>query len=379
MAQSRSNNRNGNGRNGNGRRSQRRNRQRVPGQGQAATRNRADIVLAPGCGAITTCAFPKPRSARNGGGKNGGGYNPAYWDATLPAHLPLPRAVGPYTTIRTTKVFSSHDAVLVFGTFTTPSIMSLHTDEWSTHCCISSVNKALGVGTVGNANFHSMPLTALGEAATMVPSAMTVQVINPNPLQTTQGTVFGGTMNMQAVFGGETRSWESVAQTFVNFQSPRFMTAPKLSLRGVRVNSFPMNMSKVSEFMTLRHDIDVPGASWGKDVQPMGWAPIVVYNVGGIPAEVDPGPALTYIVTFEWRVRFDLTNPACAGHVHHPIVSDAKWDGLMKIRTAMGNGVEDIPDAIANVGEFVKGGVDFARKTMPYARAAARLAGLAGG
>jgi len=325
-----------------------------PRGNKRATRSRGDIVLASGAGAITNCAFPKPRNPK-------GNYRMDLncWDATLPQHLPLPRAVGGYTTIRTTKVIDSDAEVLIFGSFQSPFQGSGKVEGWSTFCCVSSINAALEVGGSNNTQFHAMPLDSLGLAATMVPSAVSVQIINPNALQSTVGSVFAGTMNTQASLISptlNTRTWSSVADAFTSFQAPRFMTAPKLALRGVRVNSFPLNMSACSDFKSLRHDVDVIG-TWQDDLEPVGWAPILVRNTS------PDRPVLTYVVTTEWRVRFDLANPASAGHIHHPVVSDGVWDKLMRARQALGNGVEDIPDVIANVGAF-------ARNAAPYIRAA---------
>jgi hypothetical protein len=281
------------------------------------------------------------------------------WDATMPQHLPLPRAVGAYTTIRTTKVINSDAEVLIFGSFQSPFQGSGKVEGWSTFCCVASVDANLEVGGSNNTKFYAMPLDSLGLAATLVPSALSVQIINANALQSTVGTVFAGTMNTQASLISptlNTRTWNNVSNSFVSFQAPRFMTAPKLALRGVRVNSYPLNMSAVSDFKSLRQDVDVTG-TWSDDLEPVGWAPILAVNTS------PDKPVLTYVVTQEWRVRFDLANPASAGHVHHPIATDGLWDRLMRARQAMGSGVEDIPDVIANVGSF-------ARNAAPYIRAA---------
>jgi hypothetical protein len=316
-------------------------------------------VLAPGAGAITNCAFPKPRNS-----KGSARMDLTCWDATMPKHLPLPRAVGAYTTIRTTKIISSDAEVLIFGSFQSAAgaTSSGHTN-WSTYCCAASVDASLPAGAASNTVFSAMPLESLGTAATLVPSAVSVQIINANALQSTVGTVFAGTMNTQAtdiILDG--RTWTKLADSFISFQAPRFMTAPKLALRGVRVNSYPLNMSAVADFLPLRHDSDVT-TTWSADRNTVGWAPIIAIN------RSPDRPVITYVVTTEWRVRFDLSNPASAGHVHHPIASDGLWDRLMRTRQALGSGVEDIPDVIANVGSF-------ARSAAPYIRmAGAAMAG----
>lgn len=322
-----------------------------------ATRSRGDVVLAAGSGAITNYAFPKPRSS-----KGNSRMDLTCWDATMPQHLPLPRAVGAYTTIRTTKVISSDAEVLIFGSFQTAQSFGGYGDaRWSTICCVASADASLPIGGTNNTVFSAMPLESLGLAATLVPSAISVQIINANSLQSTVGTVFAGTMSTQAAViapagTANTRTWTQLANSFISFQAPRFMTAPKLSLRGVRVNSYPLNMATVSDFKTINPNVDFTG-TWAADTDVVGWAPIVAVN------RSPDRPELTYVVTQEWRVRFDLANPASAGHIHHPIASDGLWDRLMRTRQALGSGVEDIPDVIANVGSF-------ARSAAPYMRAA---------
>lgn len=307
---------NGRGRNGNG------GRQRFRGM-----RTRGSSVLAPGAAAVPPRAY---------GGLVGNDLR--CWDAKLPSHLPLPRAVGPYTVIRTTRRLSINHTNVVFGT------MRAQGAEWSNAFCWSSVSGIVNVGAANNSNLYIQPMAALGTALTLVPAALTVQIMNPEALQTTQGMIYAGVMNTQAKGGGRTETWDDWFDKFVEFQSPRILAAAKLALRGVQINSFPLSMSQLSEFTTLNETSDTLGTSWNSNsVQPDGLAPIMVYNPNGV--------GLEYLVTIEWRVRFDLTNPASAGHTHHPVSSDFTWDKLMRQAVAFGNGVMDIADTVANIGQ----------------------------
>jgi hypothetical protein len=301
------------------------------------SRSNASTVLAQGVGALPSRPFGSIRARPS----------LACWDAKLPQHLSLPRAVGPYTTVRTTKRIRTDSACMIFGTFKRPESTSLNTAEWSNVCAVGSVDASLAVNaSPANARMWTSPLSFFSagtSGATCVPSAMTVQVLNPEPLQITTGIIYAGVMSTQAAIGGRTASWTSWFDSFVNFMSPRLLSAAKLSLRGVQVSTYPLNMTPISEFTELFQRADGDVTYTEAVEEPTGWAPILVSNPGQV--------ALEYLVTTEWRVRFDLINPASAGHSHHPIHHDGDWDRLMKQATSFGHGVHDIVETVANVGQ----------------------------
>jgi hypothetical protein len=169
--------------------------------------------------------------------------------------------------------------------------------------------------------------------------------MNPNPIGSTAGIVYAGTMNTQVPLANESRTWTALADQFVEFQNPRILSAGKLALRGVQASGYPLNMSAVSDFSPLTQDADGVVTYSTAIPEPVGFTPIMVYNVNSVQLE--------YLVTTEFRVRFDLSNPASAGHVHHPVASDFQWDKLMKVASAMGNGVVDIAEAVANSGQAI--------------------------
>jgi len=316
-------------------------KQRQPAQRKRAParrgrRSNATAVLAPGVGQVASNAF---------GGRRGSDLR--VWDAKLPYHLALPRAVGPYTTIRVTSTVTTGGAVCLFGTYRVPvSSTYSNAGDWSTYFGAHCINSALSVSSTSNTDIHAFDLMALGNAVTVCPSAFTVQVMNAQALQTTTGIVYGGVMSTQAEFHGDPRTWDNIGQTLVAFQNPRILAAAKLALRGVQVNSYPLSMSQISEFTPLHNAPTLTAGTWDNSMaRPTGWAPIVFYNPNLVP--------LTYLVTTEWRVRFDLANPACASHIHHPVASDMTWDKLTRTASAMGNGVMDIADMVANVGNGV--------------------------
>lgn len=318
------------------------------------SRVNATTVLAQGVGSVPTRPFGSVRA------------KPSLlcWDAKLPHHLALPRAVGPYTTVRTTRRIQSNSACMIFGAFKLPEQLTVeaavnhNAGEWTNTCAMGSIreNESINDPNTANARLWASPLTFMGagtSAATCVPSAVTVQILNPQPLQTTTGIIYAGVMSTQALLAGRTSTWSEWFDTFVNYMSPRLMSAAKLSLRGVQMSSYPLNMTPLSEFTELGSRIDGDYTYFQDKIEePTGWAPMLVSN----PQKVQ----LEYLVTTEWRVRFDLLNPASAGHVHHPIHHDGEWDRLMKQANSLGHGVQDIAEVVANMGQAAETAVRIA-------------------
>jgi hypothetical protein len=247
-----------------------------------------------------------------------------------------------------TKRFSSTARDLIFGTFRVVEESTTSAGDWSNVCCVEAVNGVLAISAASNAFRHCLPLSpaAFGSSAlTAVPSALTVQVMNPEALSITSGIIYGAIMTTQAKVLDRTEPWDSYSDNFIAFQAPRLMSAGKLALRGVKASTYPLSMSQLSEFTELRvYDdaLTTMTSSNNGAFEPAGFAPILVNNPQGV--------ALEYLVTMELRVRFDLLNPASAGHTHHPVSSDATWDSLVRKAVALGHGFVDIADTVANVG-----------------------------
>jgi len=316
--------------NGPARRARRQNARSRP-----ANRSNATRVLATGVGAAPKKAFGCAI-----------GHSLACWDAKHMHHLPLPRAVGPYTVIRATKRVQISTVANIIGAFQRCQPSSTEFGNWSELCMITDVSAANPInGNPANARSFTLPLDGLGDAATVVPSAISVQIMCPTALQSASGIVYAGVMNTQAKIGGRSENWVSYMDKFVQFQSPRLLAASKLALRGVQINSYPLNMAEVSKFTALDRTGDTEFVLGSDSLEPAGWAPIMIYNPSGATLEV--------LITMEFRVRFDLDHPASASHSHHPIASDSTWDKLVRQASALGNGVMDIADVVANTGMAV--------------------------
>jgi hypothetical protein len=313
------------------------------GGGQRAN---ATKVLAQGVGSTVTVPF---------GSRVGSDLR--VWDAKLPMHLPLPRAVGPYLVVRTTRRFRTDARCLVFGAFQTNHNAAMGSNspaEWSNCFCMHDVLHTNSISGASNCIQQSMPMEGLGSAVTLCPSAISVQIMNPGAIGNTEGIVYAGVMPTQAAVRSRTESWDSYFDKFVEYQTPRLMSAGKLALRGVQINSYPLNMSPLSDFTTLNNDKTGGGGgdviTWNSIApQPVGFAPILVYNTGG-ENPLDANLFLEYLCTVEWRVRFDLDNPASSAHVHHPVATDQLWNRLMSSASSLGNAVIDIAEPIANAG-----------------------------
>jgi hypothetical protein len=179
----------------------------------------------------------------------------------------------------------------------------------------------------------------------VVPSAFSVQVMNPEALQTTNGVVSATVSHTPVNWGGSNQTWGSSMARMMGYMRPRLLSAGKLALRGVQLDAYPLDMNKLSEFTPIfQTSGHIRSQSyWGSNLNPCGFSPIAIYN----PNEVK----LQLLITVEWRTRFTVGNPAVAAHVQHKATPDSVWDGMIKRAVAMGNGVKDIVETVASIGE----------------------------
>lgn len=288
----------------------------------------------------------RPRRRRARGGES---VSLAAFDAFQRPHLPLPRAVGPYTVIRTTLVIDSPKQFWLFGTYTNdhPTGALRQGPAWTNIAAIA--DGALGVGgTIGgaaNADKRAFTTMALGtgfDKCSLTPAAYSVQIMNPQALQTTQGVVYAGRSRTQLNLSADSRTWQTLANQLVSYNQPRLLSAAKLAMRGVQIDAVPMNMSMLSDFTPIDREGD-GDFTWNNAIANTGFAPIFVYNPNGI--------ALQYLITCEWRVRFDPSNPAQATHKYYPPASDSTWSRMLAMLEAGAHGVSDIVERVADYGE----------------------------
>lgn len=258
-----------------------------------------------------------------------------YFDATSPSHLPLPRAIGPYITLKTSTLIVSTDKVCVFGSFA-------WNGRWTSTCCLSSVNSALAINATENTRRHEYPLHSLASGIeTMVPAAVTVQVMNPGALQDTTGTVLGSVLNYVPIQSTDLSTWTQWADRVVSYNQPRLMAAAKLALRGVKASCVPMDMNDLSDFSHLYQSAD-PSVFTNDWLDAHGFAPIFVYNPNAI--------SLNYLVTTEWRCRFDAVNPAVSTHIKHNSTPPSFHDKVVNSIPHFGVAFKELADVVADVG-----------------------------
>lgn len=330
-----------------------------------ASRANATRVLAQGAGG------KPPRRAFGGVGKVSNlprGLPFGAWDATCTSHAALPRAVGPYTVVRTTRMFTSKAGTIVFGTFIGADNTHAFNDpeSWTNVIAASQtmadatvtppITTAAKPGDPDGTTFITIPVPSATGAAgvasstfSCVPAAITVQVMCPNPLQLAGGQAAMAVVPARLDLSGPNQTWDSVNQQLISYFKPRLLTGGKLALRGVQCSSFPLSMAQCSKFMGCSGYNDMIDA-WNHDTRlsPEGWAPIVFMNQSQGAAVEETHTPYTFLVTVEWRVRFDISNPAVSSHQQHPTTSDSAWEEGIKRATNVLPGVIDVVEKVAN-------------------------------
>lgn len=303
-------------------------------------RSAGATVLAQGAGAV-----PRRNFGTNGCGKKQSVMSMVKClDARLPRTLGLPRAVGPYTVIRTSSVVASSSFLTIFS----PMTLKSSATRWANWCGVTAVDDTLPMNAVDNTKPIIMPLSALDGAAEAVPSAMTVQVMNPASLQTAEGTFFMSRISQQLAMGGTTQTWQQVAASLIAYFSPRLMTGGKLALRGVKCDAMPLDMSEYSSFKPIEKTGYEPftwnaasGEGWAT---PAALSPIVFMQANNTPQ------TMNFLVTIEWRVRFDPGSAAAASHTHHDTLPDESWNEVVRHMSAAGHGVQELSEDTSDAG-----------------------------
>jgi hypothetical protein len=210
------------------------------------------------------------------------------------------------------------------------------------------------IGTTAATGFHFSPFPGGADNAsrnqttfTCCPAAISVQIIGPQPLFEAYGQVAAAVIPARLDLTEDTRTWEEIQTDITSYFRPRMLSAGKLTLRGVQMDSHPLSMSDVSSFEPLIHETPNPNIAqilpWGVDRPfPCGWAPMAFVN--------PTGAALQLLISVEWRVRFDVGNPAVASHQHHGVSTDAGWDRHIRRATEALPGVIDIVERVASTG-----------------------------
>jgi len=353
------------------------NARRQFGRGKLSKKNKAKLA------ALRQSARARPRGSRNGntgyspGIAQGAGYTSkkpfgsvvskrctdhdlqCCFNAFMPHHLPLPRAVGPYTTVRIT---SRHSLTEQFGLFG-----PMHNYSWDGHPgneWVDTVGIAFGVTGVGdeisangNARAFSQSMGAGWNNACIVPSAFSVQVMNPQSMQSAEGMFYIGRLGYVPSLVGDQRSVEDFKNECISYFAPRLCSGGKLVMRGIQADCVPFNMNEMADFENWRKGLASgtafsykEGAPGDPDLPTFGaMAPIFI----AADRTISTAKPLELLVCQEYRVRFDPTNPAAAAHTMKPVASDHTWWRAASLGVKLGNGVVDINAKVAAAGSAV--------------------------
>jgi len=306
-----------------------------------------------GVGMVTRSPFGQrtgPRKVKKAGnGKKKNLHRASCLNALTSSHLALPRATGSYTVVKTsTNIYTgAGDILTLIGTFKGPADSDSDT-LWMSDVAVSNVQGKENEAISATGGSYFWPNAALKDSgynnSQLVPSAITVQIMNPNALQDTMGICYIGRCKQTLYLSNDSRTWAELAEELMSYSTPRLCSAGKLALRGVQVSAIPYNMSELSDFCP-RAIASGGVQTWAKADYPTnfaGFAPIFIYN----PQSV----RLQLLVTVEWRVRFDPANPAYAGHTYHMPASDETWAATIAHMEGQGHGCGDIAAKIAETG-----------------------------
>jgi hypothetical protein len=264
--------------------------------------------------------------------------------------------VGPYTVVRTSALLTSSAEFIMVGTARTGGANV--GDFWSNIVMAESTGAGGVINNTPSTKFQVIAPPGgdvenrLNSTFTCCPAAISCQVMGKSNLQNADGQLAAAVVPARMDLYGDVRTWEDVGKQVVSYFRPRLMSAGKLSLRGIQMDSFPLSMADVSEFLPMEPVAEAftPMSGWGLASGTgaprfSGWAPMAVYN--------PDGASLSILVSIEWRVRFDIANPAVASHTHHGVTSDHAWErNLQRAHSAL-PGVLDIVEKVANTGAAV--------------------------
>lgn len=301
-----------------------------------------------GVGRAPAMAFGSKPVKRNG---RKAGKAARYFNALCPAHLPLPRAIGPYSVIRTTSRHQVDNEISIWG----PTMVRDPNGrkEWTNVVGLADtvatdpMNGAANAKIYADGAFGVFGATAAGwENCTLVPAAFTIQIMNPSAVGSAKGISYIGKLKTLADLAGNARSWATFGGQFISYNYPRLCSGGKLSLRGVTSSAVPYDMSDMAEFTPVVPYTDQGTLTWDgsaglNGLEHSGLAPIVIYQENFTEA-------LEVLVTVEWRVRFDPSNPAQASHKLYKPSTDLQWASHVATETM--RGVEDIAEFVADLG-----------------------------
>lgn len=230
-------------------------------------------------------------------------------NAFLPGHLTLPRAVAPYSVVRTIVnqplTTSDRGKMLVIQ----PMINKDGDVAAFTNCVgwITDTDQSSGdVPTTTPPTGINMP--AVGNTGVeCVPAAITVRITCPSPLISATGQLFLGRWNVP----GDRRNYTNygdMEKGFLAFAKPEPYTAAMMATCARQVSAIPRDFNDYCEFHKyIDNDFSDSLVPWG------GMTPIIMAlsPVGGVATQYN------IQICVEWRYRFKMDDPAASSHHFH--------------------------------------------------------------
>jgi hypothetical protein len=210
-------------------------------------------------------------------------------------------------------------------------------------------------------NFSQLS-TGSWDGAQVTPSAFSVQIMNPNSIQTTSGILYMGRIRTALKITENLGTYYNLlARSCISYNNPRLCSAAKLAFRGVQIDLVPFNMSELANFTKVETSSNGTATIGSNNSDFAGFAPMFIYNPGKVNLQL--------LICCEWRTRFDPSNPAQATHVQHPHAPESFWARAMHGAEALGNGVVDIAERVANTGNAIVNGMGAMYRVSRGARA----------
>lgn len=279
------------------------------------------------------------------------------FNAFMPHHLPLPRAVGPYTTVRITSRHSLAEQFGLFGPMHNYDMTKFPGKDWVNTVGISfgvtSTNDELSAAN--NARIFAQAMGTGWDNASIVPSAFSVQVMNPQSMQEAEGMFYIGRLGYVPNLVGDQRTVEEFKNECISYFAPRLCSGGKLVMRGIQADCLPFNMNEMADFENWRRLQNNSSTITYRELEDPGefglptfgaMAPIFIAADKSISVQ----KPLELLICQEYRVRFDPTNPAAAAHTMKPVASDHTWYRAASLGVKLGNGVVDINAKVAATG-----------------------------
>jgi hypothetical protein len=230
-------------------------------------------------------------------------------NAFLPGHLTLPRAVAPYSVIRTIVNFpvstDNRGKLLVIQ-----PMLNKDGDEYGfTNCVgwISDTDQSSGeVPTTTTPTGINMPSVG-NSGVECVPAAITARITCPSPLISATGQLFLGRWNVPGDRTNYT-NYGDMEKGFLAFAKPEPYTAAMMATSARQVSAIPRDFNDYCEFHKyVDNDFSDSLRPWG------GMTPIIM----ALNPTTGTNTNYNVQICVEWRYRFKMDDPAASAHQFH--------------------------------------------------------------